>query len=418
MDSTLIEPTDSRLHEPRLPLPFAKGSPMWSRMFLCRALLVLLASLPLAAFAQEKSVKPGINDSFQKPDVEAFVERFEVESREVFLHREAILAACRIEPGQTVADIGAGTGLYTRLFSQAVGPEGRVIAVDIAQEFLDHIQASSRAADQKNVETLRCKPDSTELAPSSIDVAFICDTYHHFEFPGKTMSSLHAALKPGGRLILVDFRRIEGESTPWTLNHVRAGQEVFEAEIKAAGFRKIGERKGLLKENYFVEFQKLETEPSELKTFLIEGTGGVAPLTGAPEAPRAGARVVFDVTAAAKPTEINPGLERAARLLNLYGAAGLKSSDIHIAIVLHGDAAAAALTDEAYAKQQSVEKNPNAPLIATLRAAGVDVTICGQTLARKNIPHRDIAEGVVIVTSALTSLINHQSRGHSLLFVP
>ena len=206
--------------------------------------------------AQEKSVKPGINDSFRDPDPKEFLGRFEVESREVFARRREIVAACKIRPGQTVADIGAGTGLFTRMFSEAVGKEGRVIAVDIAQKFLDHILTTSRAAGQRNVETLLCKADSTELPPESVDVAFICDTYHHFEFPLKTMASLYRALKPGGRVILVDFRRVEGSSTDWVMNHVRAGQEVFEAETLQTGLKKVYEERELLKENYFVVFEK------------------------------------------------------------------------------------------------------------------------------------------------------------------
>ena len=125
-----------------------------------------------------------------------FIGRFEVESREVFARRHEIVAACQIKPGQTVADIGAGTGLFTRLFSDAVGKDGRVIAVDISQKFLDHIQATSREAGQRNVDTLLATADSTELPPESVDVAFICDTYHHFEFPLKTMASLQRCLSP------------------------------------------------------------------------------------------------------------------------------------------------------------------------------------------------------------------------------
>ena len=228
-----------------------------------RLLAVLLCAIsPLpTAWSQETSVNPGINDSFRDPDLPEFVGRFEVESRELFSRRHEIVAACQIKPGQTVADIGAGTGLFTRLFSEAVGKDGRVFAVDISQKFLDHIKATSREAGQRNVDTLLATSDSTELPPESVDVAFICDTYHHFEFPQKTMTSLQRALKPGGRVVLVDFRRIPGTSTDWVLNHVRAGQEVFEAEISESGFEKVSEEPDLLRENYFVVFQK--SKPDE-----------------------------------------------------------------------------------------------------------------------------------------------------------
>ncbi len=219
-------------------------------------LCLLTAWLVTQSVAQEKSVNPGINATFEDPDVEAFAERFEVESREVFARRHAIVAACQLQPGQVVADIGAGTGLFTRLFSAAVGKEGRVIAVDISQKFLDLIQARSREQNQSNVETVLAAADSVRLPADSVDLAFICDTYHHFEFPQKTMASLHRALKPGGRVVLIDFQRIPGTSSDWVLGHVRAGQEVFEAEIIQAGFRKVREETDLLQENYFVVFEK------------------------------------------------------------------------------------------------------------------------------------------------------------------
>ena len=194
-------------------------------------------------------MKPGINDSFKAPNPQEFLGRFDVESREVFAQRQKIVAACTIQPGQTVADIGAGTGLFTRLFAESVGPEGRVIAVDIAQKFLDHIQTTTRAAGQRNVETVLCTPDSTELPAASVDLAFICDAYHHFEFPLKTMTSLQRALKPGGRVILIDFRREEGKSSDWVMGHVRAGQEVFEAEMLKSGLQTQREASDVLKEN-------------------------------------------------------------------------------------------------------------------------------------------------------------------------
>jgi ubiquinone/menaquinone biosynthesis C-methylase UbiE len=137
-----------------------------------------------------------------------------------------------------------------------VGEKGRVIAVDIAPKFLDHIESAAAKEGRKNVETLLCTADSTRLPADSVDVAFICDTYHHFEFPHRTMASLHQAMKPGGRVILIDFHRIEGTSSDWVLGHVRAGQEVFETEILESGFKKVREERDLLKENYFVVFEK------------------------------------------------------------------------------------------------------------------------------------------------------------------
>jgi len=205
----------------------------------------------------ESSVKPGINAEYLKPDLNTtqWVERFEREGREIYDHREAIVAAARLKPGAVVADIGAGTGLFTPYFSRAVGPKGKVIAVDIVPAFLDRIKQRAAAEGLTNVQTVLCTERSVELPPNSIDFAFICDVYHHFEFPQSSMASLHRALRPGGEVLLVEFRRIPGKSSDWILNHVRAGQEVYTAEIEAAGFKQV-EEKDILKDNYVVRFRK------------------------------------------------------------------------------------------------------------------------------------------------------------------
>ncbi len=101
---------------------------------LCALAIFAFASIQSGLVAQEKSVNPGINKSFQKPEVSNFVERFEKEGREVYDNREEIINACQLRPAMVVADVGAGTGLFTRLLSPKVS---KVIAVDIAQEFLE-----------------------------------------------------------------------------------------------------------------------------------------------------------------------------------------------------------------------------------------------------------------------------------------
>ena len=212
---------------------------------------------PATAVAAETSVKPGVNAEYLKPDlnVSQWVERFEREGREIYDQREAIVAAARLKPGMVVADIGAGTGLFTPYFSRAVGPKGKVLAEDIVPAFLERIRKRAVADGLANVQTVLCTERSVELPPNSIDFAFICDVYHHFEYPHSSMASLHRALRPGGEVLLVEFKRIPGTTSDWVLNHVRAGQEVFTAEIKAAGFQQV-EEVNLLKDNYVVRFRK------------------------------------------------------------------------------------------------------------------------------------------------------------------
>jgi predicted methyltransferase len=219
--------------------------------------LGLLVIFDLSLPAQEKSVRPGINKPFEDPDVPGFIDTFEKNGREIYDKRKEIVEACKLKPGMAVADIGAGTGLLTRMFAPAVGEKGKVYAVDLAQKFLDYIKKTCEEMGVKNVAYVRCTPTSVELPANSIDLAFICDTYHHFEFPYKTMASIHKALKPGGHVVLIDFHRIKGVSSDWVMGHVRAGQEVFAKEIEESGFKQAEEKK-FMKESYFLRFEKVE----------------------------------------------------------------------------------------------------------------------------------------------------------------
>ncbi|MCF6311745.1 MAG: methyltransferase domain-containing protein [Verrucomicrobiales bacterium] len=218
------------------------------------ALLLLISFLPLALNSQEKSLKPGINDSFKDPSVEKFEQRFEKEGREVYDQREAIIKQLGLTPGMSVADIGSGTGLFTRLLAPAVGKTGKVYAVDIAKNFVEHSVASAKKAGWKNVIGVVCKADEASLPAASVDVVFICATYHHFEYPFKTMTSILRALRPGGKLVVVDFERIEGKSRDWLLKHVRADKALVTKEITASGFELI-EEVPMFKENYLLKFK-------------------------------------------------------------------------------------------------------------------------------------------------------------------
>lgn len=204
------------------------------------------------------SAKPGINASFLDPklDIRRMQERFEGESREIFRHRKALAALVGLAPGQAVADIGAGTGIFSWPFARMVGTEGKVYAVDIAPRMIEHLTRLAKNGGFAQVQPVRCTERSIELRPDSIDVAFLCDTYHHFEFPADTNRSIYRALRSGGRLVVIDFERIPGKSRQWILGHVRAGKKTVIQELESAGFRFVSEAKTKLQENYFVQFVK------------------------------------------------------------------------------------------------------------------------------------------------------------------
>jgi ubiquinone/menaquinone biosynthesis C-methylase UbiE len=200
---------------------------------------------------------PKINDPFKKPDVKQYVKKFESEDRENYAMRHEIVAALNLVPGMAVADIGAGTGFFTRLFAEKVGPAGKVYAVDIAPQFLEHIAADAKKRRQGQVVTILGSQDSTNLPSESVDLVFLSDVYHHLEKPERTIASIRQALRPGGRLIVIDFDRVEGKSSAFVLKHVRASQAVFRKEIEAAGFAGIPTpNPPRLKENFFLRFEK------------------------------------------------------------------------------------------------------------------------------------------------------------------
>jgi ubiquinone/menaquinone biosynthesis C-methylase UbiE len=218
-----------------------------------RLRVALLCLLPFEILAQGAS--PAINEQYRDPDYSRWQRNLETEGREVYEKRLAIVDAVGPQLGQAIADVGAGTGLFTRLFAARVGPQGRVYAVDIAKAFVDGNLQRARAARLQNVVGIVSTQADTRLPDNSVDVAFVCDAYHHFEDPPAMLASIRRALRPGGALVVIDFERVPGTSPDWILKHVRAGKEDFRREIEAAGFRFAGEAK-LMRENYLLRFTR------------------------------------------------------------------------------------------------------------------------------------------------------------------
>jgi len=218
-------------------------------------LLFLPLLLPGTALAQERSLAPGVNRSYENPDYARWQAAFESEGREIFEQREAIVEALAIRPGMHVADVGAGSGVIALLLAQKVGAGGTAIAQDIAPEFLQGIAARARAAGLPQLRTQLGEEKDARLPANTLDLIFTSDTYHHFEYPQAMLASLRAALKPGGRLIVIDYEKIPGRSSAWVMGHVRADRATVIAEITAAGFV-LARTHDLLRDNYFLEFSR------------------------------------------------------------------------------------------------------------------------------------------------------------------
>ena len=158
----------------------------------------------------------------------------------------ALPAKKNVDASVTVATVARGEldvdrlGLLSVGVDHAVGRTGQGLSLRLAR-----------------VEVVEGLEDSVALPAASVDLAFVCDTYHHFEYPRSTLASLYAAIRPGGSLVILDFERVPGKSDDWVLEHVRAGKEVFRSEIESAGFRFEREVKVEdLKENYVLRFRR------------------------------------------------------------------------------------------------------------------------------------------------------------------
>jgi intracellular sulfur oxidation DsrE/DsrF family protein len=150
---------------------------------------------------------------------------------------------------------------------------------------------------------------------------------------------------------------------------------------------------------------------------LIKGYGAIAVQPDVAQQPRKGAKIVFDITADAKPEEVHKSLESVARYLNLNAQAGHAASDVRLALVVHGGATKVALNDKAYGAKTGAATNPNLALVRELKKHGVEVYVCGQSLARNKLPLADVAPEFTVAASAMTVNVNKQLDGYSYLFL-
>ena len=118
---------------------------------------------------------------------------------------QAAIAALDLSPTDVVADVGAGTGYFARRIAPLV-PQGKVLAVDIQPEMLAMLQAELAAKGIENVEPVLGQPDNPNLPPNSVDLAIMVDAYHEFAHPREVMEGVVTALKPGGRVVLAEYK--------------------------------------------------------------------------------------------------------------------------------------------------------------------------------------------------------------------
>ena len=157
------------------------------------------------------------------------------ESREREEDCKTLLKALRIQPGQTVCDMGCGNGFYTLKLARLVGKQGRVLAVDIQPEMLHLLELRSRQQRIKNVRPILGTPVDPKLPPQSVDLILLVDVYHEFSYPEQMLAAMRKSLTPQGRLALVEFRAEDAE-VPIKPLHKMSKEQILK-EIPPSGFR-------------------------------------------------------------------------------------------------------------------------------------------------------------------------------------
>lgn len=154
--------------------------------------------------------------------------------REEEEHPDRLVAALRIPRGSTVIDFGAGVGYFTWRLARRVGPEGRVLAVDIQPQMLDMLSANLQKRGIRNVETILSTNEDSGLPPNTAELVLLVDVYHELAYPARTMGEIREALKPEGRLVVVEYRKEEAWIPIHPL-HKMTAREVRD-EIEPMGF--------------------------------------------------------------------------------------------------------------------------------------------------------------------------------------
>ena len=154
--------------------------------------------------------------------------------REVEENTSLLIKNLNLKPGMHIADIGAGSGYYTRLLSKRIG-NGKVYAVDVEPQMISYLNERIKEEKLTNIVTVQGSETNVALPQSSIDMMLLVDVYHEFSFPYEMGLSMFNALKPNGKLVLVEFRTEDNNVPIKTIHKMSEAQAI--KELKAVGFR-------------------------------------------------------------------------------------------------------------------------------------------------------------------------------------
>jgi arsenite methyltransferase len=211
-------------------------------------MLTLLLVSALAS-AQQKSMPPRTQD---RP-LDSRIETMERAQRDEWQKPDEVVKALDLKPGDVVADVGAGSGYFTRRLAKVVAPAGKVYAVDVAADILAYLKERAEREGLRNIVTIVSQPDDPMLPAKSVDLVFFCDTTHHIDHRVAFYRKLAPAVKAHGRMAIIDYPPDSPHAPHQPEQLVPRSQVISEAE--QAGFKFVKDFQ-FLPYHYFLMFEK------------------------------------------------------------------------------------------------------------------------------------------------------------------
>jgi arsenite methyltransferase len=208
---------------------------------LCLLLVSLLASLTASC-------------THQPWDVNRYIQALERPERDQYQQPEKVIEALNLNPGMVVADIGAGSGYFTRRIAEAVGDTGQVIAIDVEQKMLNYNKQKLEKIGLVNrVRFILAETDNPSLPEHSADMVFLCDVYHQLAYPVDYLANTKPALTPNGRVVIIDnYDDRRSGSRGFSKRHLISKEHVIK-DMEQAGFA-LSKEHTFLPRQYFLEF--------------------------------------------------------------------------------------------------------------------------------------------------------------------
>jgi SAM-dependent methyltransferase len=204
---------------------------------------ILLANLIASAdvVGEARTSLHGQVESRDMTTGKTWIDRLERDDRIPGLRVDDVAACLKLGPGVVLADIGAGTGAFTLPFAEAVGPSGKILAMDLWQDLLDHIDQKAKKANLDNVETVLGKPDNPNLPKNGVDIAFFHDVFHNVPDRQAYLATLAESLKPGGRIAIIEQEFDDPIAQKWDVPENRITKHQLDGWMSNVGFHLVDE---------------------------------------------------------------------------------------------------------------------------------------------------------------------------------